>query len=87
MNIVIDRRILCVRLMDIFNKTGAAVFPRRLCFLGAFPFISLMFCLIIFYCKYNMYKNYNPRNMFPINQYVNKLNVNAKGLVHKLLGT
>jgi len=29
-------------LMNSFNKTEAAVFSCRLCFLGAFPFISLM---------------------------------------------
>ena len=28
-------------LMNSFNKTEAAVFSCRLCFLGAFPFISL----------------------------------------------
>jgi len=28
-------------LMNGFNKTEAAVFSCRLCFLGAFPFISL----------------------------------------------
>ena len=29
-------------LMNSFNKTEAAIFPCRLCFLRAFPFISLM---------------------------------------------
>jgi len=33
---------LSLPLMDSFNKTEAAVFPFRLCFLWAFPFISLI---------------------------------------------
>ena len=31
-------------LMNSFNKTEAAVFSCRLCFLSAFPFISLIQC-------------------------------------------
>jgi len=34
-------------LMNGFNKTEAAVFSCRLCFLRAFPFISLLFQLVI----------------------------------------
>jgi len=33
---------LSLPLMNSFNKTEAAVFSCRLCFLGAFPFISLL---------------------------------------------
>jgi len=33
-------------LMNNFNKTEAAVFSCRLCFLGAFPFISLILLTI-----------------------------------------
>ena len=33
-------------LMNSFNKTEAAVFSCRLCFLRAFPFISLIYILV-----------------------------------------
>ena len=33
-------------LMNSFNKTEAAIFPCRLCFLGAFPFISLIYLFL-----------------------------------------
>jgi len=33
---------LSLPLMNSFNKTEAAIFPCRLCFLKAFPFISLL---------------------------------------------
>ena len=35
-------------LMNSFNKTEAAVFSCRLCFLRAFPFISLIILLFLF---------------------------------------
>ena len=33
--------------MNSFNKTEAAVFPCRLCFLRAFPFRSLIYRIIL----------------------------------------
>jgi len=39
-------------LMNSFNKTEAAVFWSRLCFLRAFPFISLLL-----YASYTLYTN------------------------------
>jgi len=36
---------LSLQLMNSFNKTKAAVFSCRLCFLRAFPFISLIFLI------------------------------------------
>ena len=38
--------------MNNFNKTEAAVFSCRLCFLRAFPFISLMKTFFIFSGNY-----------------------------------
>ena len=39
-------------LMNGFNKTEAAVFSCRLCFLGAFPFINLIMISMIFRISY-----------------------------------
>ena len=36
---------LSLPLMNTFNKTETAIFPCRLCFLRAFPFISLPECI------------------------------------------
>ena len=51
-------------LMNSFNKTEAAVFSCRLCFLRAFPFISLIIiCLYIYiyyilFCSVLFFNNY-----------------------------
>ena len=48
-----------IRFMNSFNKTEAAVFSCRLCFLRAFPFISLIIIpfLIERNCTYAQYND------------------------------
>ena len=41
-------------LMNSFNKTEAAVFSCKLCFLRAFPFISLIAIFFIIYMKFSV---------------------------------
>jgi len=51
---------LSLSLMNSFNKTEVAVFPRRLCFLRAFPFIRLI--LLSFRSKQTQVENVFPCN-------------------------
>ena len=42
---------LLLPLMNSFNKTEAAIFPWRLCFLRGFPFISLIIIFPVINCE------------------------------------
>ena len=41
------------------NKTEAALFPCRLCFLRVFPFLSLIYSIIFIFIKYFRTSNWN----------------------------
>jgi len=55
-------------LMNGFNVTEAAVFSHRLCFLRAFPFVSFIFGMLIYYIKTQVKFDlgYNPFSFFGV---------------------